>query len=73
MYDNSLFFKISDEKSSIISDLAIQNESYILATVHRNDNTDSILKLNELFSTFIDIINQHHIKIILPFIQEQQK
>ena len=67
MYDNSLYFsKISDEKSSIMSDLAIQNESYILATVHRNDNTDSILKLNELFSTFIDIINQHHIQIILP-------
>ena len=67
MYDNSLYFsKISDEKSSIMSDLAIQNESYILATVHRNDNTDSILKLNELFSTFIDIINKHHIQIILP-------
>ena len=67
MYDNSLYFsRISDEKSSIMSDLAIQNESYILATVHRNDNTDSILKLNELFSTFIDIINQHHIQIILP-------
>ena len=67
MYDNSLYFsRISDEKSSIMSDLAIQNESYILATVHRNDNTDSILKLNELFSTFIDIINKHHIQIILP-------
>lgn len=67
MYDNSLYFsKISDEKSSIMSDLAIQNESYILATVHRNDNTDSSLKLNELFSTFIEIINQNHIQIILP-------
>ena len=67
MYDNSLYFsKISDEKSSIMSDLAIQNESYILATVHRNDNTDTSLKLNALFSTFIEIINQNHIQIILP-------
>ena len=67
MYDNSLYFsRISDEKSSIMSDLAIQNESYILATVHRNDNTDTSLKLNALFSTFIEIINQNHIQIILP-------
>lgn len=67
MYDNSLYFsRISDKKSRILTDLAIENKPYILATVHRNDNTDSSLKLNELFHTFLDIIKIHQIKIILP-------
>ena len=67
MYDNSLYFsRISDKKSRILTDLAIENKPYILATVHRNDNTDSSLKLNELFHTFLEIIKIHQIKIILP-------
>ena len=67
MYDNSLYFStISDKKSRILTDLAIKNKPYILATVHRNDNTDSSLKLNELFHTFLEIIKIHQIKIILP-------
>ena len=67
MYDNSLHFStISDKKSRILTDLAVKNKTYILATVHRNDNTDSSLKLNELFHTFLEIIKTHKIKIILP-------
>ena len=67
MYDNSLYFsKISDEKSSIINDLKLENESFILVTVHRNDNTDDAVKLNQLFSTFLKIAEIHKIKLILP-------
>ena len=45
MYDNSLYFsKISDNQSNHLNELFLQNEKYILATVHRNDNTDSIKK-----------------------------
>ena len=67
MYDNSLFFsKISDQKSNIIEDLKLEDERFILVTVHRNDNTDSIIKLNELFSSFLEIIKKHQIKIVFP-------
>ena len=74
MYDNSIYFsKLSAEKSSIINDLEIENESFILATVHRNDNTDDPIKINELFSTFIKITELHNIKIILPLHPRTEK
>ena len=67
MYDNSLYFsKLSDENSDIIEKLNVQNEKFILATVHRNDNTDSKIKLKDLFSTFLQITEIHQLKIILP-------
>ena len=67
MYDNSLHFsKLSDENSDIIEKLNVQNEKFILATVHRNDNTDSKIKLKDLFSTFLQITEIHQLKIILP-------
>ena len=67
MYDNSLYFsKLSDENSDILEKLKLRNEKFILATVHRNDNTDSKSKLTDLFSTFLEITEIHQLKIILP-------
>jgi len=67
MYDNSLYFsKLSGENSDILEKLNLRNEKFILATVHRNDNTDSKIKLKDLFSTFLEITEIHHLKIILP-------
>jgi len=67
MYDNSLYFsKLSDENSDILEKLKLRNEKFILATVHRNDNTDSKIKLTDLFSTFLEITEIYQLKIILP-------
>ena len=67
MYDNSLYFsKISDNQSKIIRELSLNKEKFILVTVHRNDNTDSSKKLNELFDTFLKIIKRYQIKIVIP-------
>ena len=67
MYDNSLYFsKLSDENSDILEKLKLRNKNFILATVHRNDNTDSKIKLTDLFSTFLEITEIHQLKIILP-------
>ena len=44
----------------------MNEEKFILATVHRNDNTDSVIKLTDLFSTFLEITQIHQLKIILP-------
>lgn len=67
MYDNSLYFsKLSDENSDILEKLKLRNKKFILATVHRNDNTDSKIKLTDLFSTFLEITEIHQLKIILP-------
>ena len=67
MYDNSLYFsKISDNQSKILHELSIKNEKFILTTVHRNDNTDSSKKLNDLFDSFLEIIDEHQIHMVIP-------
>jgi UDP-GlcNAc3NAcA epimerase len=67
MYDNSLYFsKLSDENSDILEKLKLRNKKFILATVHRNNNTDSKIKLTDLFSTFLEITEIYQLKIILP-------
>ena len=70
MYDNSLYFsKLSDENSDILEKLNVANEKFILATVHRNDNTDSKIKLKDLFSTFLQITEIHQLKLSFHCIQ----
>ena len=67
MYDNSLFFsKISDIKTSIINDLKLKNNGFILATIHRNNNTDEPIRLNALFKSLNDISINHQLQIVLP-------
>lgn len=67
MFDNSLFFsKISDVKTSIINDLKLKNNGFILATIHRNNNTDEPIRLNALFKSLNDISINHQLKIVLP-------
>ena len=67
MFDNSLFFsKISDIKTSIINDLKLKNNGFILATIHRNNNTDEPIRLNALFKSLNDISINHQLKIVLP-------
>ena len=67
MYDNSLYFsKISDNQSKILNELSLKNEKFILTTVHRNDNTDSSKKLNDLFDSFLEIIDEHQIHMVIP-------
>ncbi|MBM2814549.1 MAG: UDP-N-acetylglucosamine 2-epimerase [Ignavibacteria bacterium] len=65
MYDSALFFgKLSDTKSTICNTLNLENNNYILATVHRQENTDDNENLRIIFSAFIEISSQ--IPVILP-------
>ena len=67
MFDNSLFFsKISDIKTSIINDLKLKNNGFILATIHRNNNTDEPIRLNALFKSLNDISINYQLQIVLP-------
>lgn len=67
MYDNSLHFsKILDEKTEIIKKLNLQENNFILATIHRNNNTDEPLRLNALFKSLNDISNENNIEVVLP-------
>lgn len=67
MYDNSLYFsKLADEKSKILQNTNLNSGEYILSTIHRNDNTDNIERLESIFEAFFEIIEKHNVKIVLP-------
>jgi UDP-GlcNAc3NAcA epimerase len=67
MYDNSIYFsKVSDNGSSLINDLGLVPNEFILSTVHRNDNTDVIENLTTIFLSFLDIVEKHQLPIVLP-------
>ncbi len=67
MYDNSLYFsKVAEEKTSILQHYGLQKSKFILATIHRNNNTDEAPRLNALFKSLNDISIQHKLKVILP-------
>jgi len=67
MYDNSIHFSnLSDENSTLINDLELTKNAFILATVHRNNNTDNVTNLNEIFNSFLTIASEFNKKIVLP-------
>ncbi len=67
MYDNSLFFAdIAEEKTSLLSELDMLNKDFILATIHRDHNTDNPLRLQSIFEALLEIAMEKKIQIVLP-------
>ena len=66
MYDNSLFFK---EKALInshkINNLGLEPNNYILATIHRDINTDNKVHLQAIFEALNTIATKGQ-KVVLP-------
>jgi UDP-GlcNAc3NAcA epimerase len=60
----AFYSKNSAERSSIISDLDLQNNNFVLATIHRQENTDDLQKLRSIFEG-LEIINKE-IPVVLP-------
>ncbi|NOQ72060.1 MAG: UDP-N-acetylglucosamine 2-epimerase (non-hydrolyzing) [Crocinitomix sp.] len=66
MYDNSIHFSaISDRDSTLLNQLELDSE-FILATIHRNNNTDNPDRLNSIFEALLDISEVHDIQVVLP-------
>ncbi|OFY38493.1 MAG: UDP-N-acetylglucosamine 2-epimerase [Bacteroidetes bacterium GWF2_40_14] len=76
MFDNSLFFAevahsvaplnevfSSDEKYSHIT---LEPGKFILATIHRNNNTDDSERLSNIFRALVDIAENKGIVVVLP-------
>ncbi len=67
MFDNSLHFsEIADQKTTIISKNNLEKNKFILATIHRNNNTDEPVRLNALFNALHKISEQHQLDVLLP-------
>lgn len=56
MYDAALYYsRLSPTKSRVINSLELAAKPYVLATVHRQENTDSPERLNEIVQGLNDI------------------
>ena len=67
MYDNSLHFSnVSDEKSTILKELGLTADQFILCTVHRDSNTDIKENMEQIFAALLAIGENSGLKIVLP-------
>ena len=67
MYDNSMYFStLARQHSTILQDLGLQPGQYILATIHRDNNTDDPMRLHAILHALADIAEQDNIRIVLP-------
>ncbi|MFN6946974.1 MAG: non-hydrolyzing UDP-N-acetylglucosamine 2-epimerase [Cytophagaceae bacterium] len=65
MYDIALYYAaIAEQKSRILDQLDLKPKSYILATIHRAENTDNDKRLRVIFEGLIKV--SRDMPIILP-------
>jgi len=56
MYDAVLrFSQVAENKPELFEHIDIKQQKYILATVHRQENTDNLESLTNIFSTFAEL------------------
>jgi len=68
MYDNTLFFSglAEKKKSSFLTDLSLERDKFVLATIHREVNTDDITRLDRLLKTLSTLAEEYSIKFVMP-------
>ena len=59
------YSKISAEKSSVISDLNLTKDNFVLATIHRQENTDDLEKLKAIFEGLEEIHKEYEVVLTL--------
>jgi UDP-GlcNAc3NAcA epimerase len=65
MFDNSLYFSELADKKTIIQDLNL-TPGFVLATIHRNANTDDASRLSSIFEALSEIAVSNNIQVVLP-------
>lgn len=67
MYDNSIrFAELAQSRSRLLNDLHLEGKNFVLATVHRDHNTDDAVRINSLFTALLDLHRHHGIPVVLP-------
>lgn len=65
MLDAALYYaKKSEQKSLILVDKLLRKGKYVLATIHRAENTDDIVRLNSIVKALNEIAKNE--KVVLP-------
>ena len=60
----SYYGKLSSDKSSIIKELELEENNFVLATIHRQENTEDLDKLKSILQGLDDISDD--CKVVLP-------
>lgn len=67
MLDNSMrFAALATERSTLLSERGLVPGKFILATIHRDHNTDDPVRLTAIFSALIELHRQHALPVVLP-------
>lgn len=68
MYDNTLFFAelAEKKKASLITELGIERDNFILATIHREANTDDVSRLDAILKTLSILAGEYSVKFVMP-------
>jgi UDP-GlcNAc3NAcA epimerase len=67
MLDNSLYFSsLASEKSTILCDVRLEPDNYILVTIHRDNNTDDPARLTSIFEAILQITIEYHCQAVIP-------
>ena len=65
MYDNSLHFSdIADHKANLLKQVDLEGKPYVLATLHRDNNTDQPERLHAILEAFSELSKE--ITVVLP-------
>jgi UDP-GlcNAc3NAcA epimerase len=67
MFDNTKYFaELAKERSTILQDHSLNTDEFVLATVHRDHNTDDPVHLRAIFEAFLNLVKVHGLKVVLP-------
>lgn len=65
MYDAALFYgDLAEQNSTVLNDQGLEGNPYILATVHRAENTDDVNRLNIIFAQLNKMAQTE--RVVLP-------
>ncbi|HSG67165.1 MAG TPA: UDP-N-acetylglucosamine 2-epimerase, partial [Bacteroidales bacterium] len=66
-YDNALHFsRVAEEKTMILQKLNIEDKRFVLATIHRNHNTDKAERLTTIFNAISRLAEEEKMPFIIP-------
>lgn len=67
MYDNSVYFASrAGQKSPILQKLNLQPKNFVLATIHRDNNTDNARRLESIIKAMLTIANDYNMQVVFP-------
>ncbi|UKN01815.1 UDP-N-acetylglucosamine 2-epimerase (non-hydrolyzing) [Paracrocinitomix mangrovi] len=65
MYDNAIYYGDKASERDVISQFGLHND-FILATVHRPQNTDDPNRLNHIFRALYRLVSDRDMQLVLP-------